>query len=157
MPDLTGAAHDPDLLAIQRKRRQQGRCLRCATRVPRAALCVPCRADWRYCPRCERVHPIAESSQRDDARRATSYCLPCDNVITNGVRPSRAERHAAERARLTARLAKALPLYRRGVPTRAIAAQLGMSEGALSGMISRARWLGLWPADLRRLPPRSIS
>lgn len=146
--------HDPDLLAIQRKRRQDGRCLKCTTRAPRAALCAACRAEWRYCPRCERVHRLDESYAPSSAGgRSTAYCRPCGNIVRNGPQCSRAERLAADRARVLARVAKVLPLYRRGVPMREIAAKLQMSSGALSGLISHARTHGLWPDDLRRRRP----
>lgn len=142
---------DPDLRAIQRKRRQDGRCLLCARKTPRAALCKACRVDWRYCPRCERVHPLAESFQRtDDAGRSTSYCLPCGNIVRNGPRRTRAQYQADSQRQRNARIRRALALYRKGLSYREMAERLGLTRGMLSGLISYARQVGEWPAELQR-------
>jgi len=65
---------DPDILAIQRQRRQQGRCLACGKHTPRAALCVGCRKTLAYCPTCERLYTRRAAL---DASRATEYCSEC--------------------------------------------------------------------------------
>lgn len=142
---------DSDLIAIQRKRRREKRCLRCGVQTPRAALCLACRAAWRYCPRCEAVYPAEQASQRRAADgRATAYCLPCGNIIRNGEKTPRAEYIAQRRRTRDVRIAQALRLYRRGVSYAEMAQQLGVTKGALSGLIGYARVCGAWPATLHR-------
>lgn len=65
---------DPDIRAIRRQRRQQGRCMACGERTPHAALCADCRATLAYCPACEALYP---RRKRFAADRATEYCADC--------------------------------------------------------------------------------
>lgn len=65
---------DPDIRAIRRQRRQEGRCMACGERTPHAALCVSCRATLAYCPACEALYA---RRVRFAADRATEYCADC--------------------------------------------------------------------------------
>ena len=143
--------HDPDLLAIQRKRRQEGRCLRCAVRTPRAALCPAYRAEWRYCPRCERVYPRTEARTPNGTQgRATEYCRPCGTRLRSGERAPRAVWLAQSNAARDARFAVALRLFRRGLSYAEVGRRMGLSKGAVSGLAAYARACGKWPLARKR-------
>lgn len=143
---------DPDILAIQRKRRQQGRCIRCGIKTPRAMLCLECRKEWRYCPRCENVYPVGKTTPDD-----ISYiCVDCKRVHErrrNGSVPIE-EYHAMRRAKADKRLHPVIRRYRRGESYKEIAGSLGISIGRLSAMIRTARRYGRWPEELRRQKKR---
>lgn len=138
---------DPDLLQIRRKRRQQGRCVACGLKVPRAALCEACRATRRWCPRCQDLVPLTQSSDKSPAR-ASAYCLPCRNVVVNGVRVPRAEYLATPREH--PKLKAIIRLYRKGLTIPQIAAALAMNDGTLRSDIHYARKTGRWPKNLAR-------
>lgn len=140
---------DSDLIQIQRKRRQQGRCIQCGQPTPRAALCKACRQALRYCPRCEAIYPASAASQRDTGR-STSYCLPCSNLVRNGERVPRAMWRVQTAARAHPKLARIQRLYRNGLTYPQIAAAVGLSTGGLSALIAHARRTGRWPRRLRR-------
>lgn len=142
---------DADLLAIRRKRRQQKRCVACGASVPRAALCKVCRATLRYCPRCEAVYPLAETSQRDMSNgRSTAYCLPCGNVVRNKRGRPLAQYLAEQRQRTHPKLPAIIKLYRRGVRIRQIADELDINRNTLRALIDHARRTGRWPKHLSR-------
>jgi hypothetical protein len=140
---------DPDLLAIRRKRRQQGRCVVCGLRMPRAALCTVCRQAWRWCVRCGDIVPIEQSSDKAPSR-SSAYCLPCRNVVVNGPRVPRAEYLAATRTRSHPKLKTIIRLYRKGLTLPQIAAALAMNEHTLKAIIFYARKTGRWPKNLTR-------
>jgi hypothetical protein len=146
--------HDPDLLAIQRKRRREKRCLSCGTPTPRASLCKTCREKWCYCPRCEAVYPEANASARTRALgRCAIYCLPCSNTMRREAAGRRtwatylAERQAQQHPQLR----NVIRLYRAGWTHDAIAPAVGLSRGGLASLIWRARQRGQWPEKLRRV------
>jgi hypothetical protein len=142
---------DPDLLAIRRRRRQAGRCVRCGATAGRAALCKACGADWRYCPKCENVYGLAAVRSRSAVEgRTTAYCTPCSRLIRRHSIRSWDERTAAAERRRRELLKKVIPLYKKGMTFREIAARLGMTTGSLSGWIGYARRRGEWPAGLTR-------
>jgi hypothetical protein len=142
---------DTDLLAIQRKRRQQKRCLACGTPTPRAALCGVCRETLRYCPRCESVYDALFTSQRSRANgRSTAYCLPCASRVRNYHGRTIGEYLAAQRERKHPQLEKAIRLYKRGLTYVQIADALGMNRGTLRSLVTHARRTGRWPASLKR-------
>lgn len=140
---------DPDLLTIQRRRRQQRRCLRCgAANIPRAALCARCQPAWRYCPRCERVYPVGEARDRR-ADRATAYCWPCGSARDRARNAcDRATYLAARRARREQLLPAVIRGYRAGARPATIAAALGIRPGQVYKLASNARRDGRWPPDL---------
>ena len=143
---------DTDLLAICRKRRQQGRCVACGVAVPRAALCKTCRATLRYCPRCEAVYPAEETSQRSTVNgRATAYCLPCGNAVRNKRGRTRAQYLATLRAAEHPLLPRIRKLYRQGLTYVAIADTLGIPRGTLRAIVAYARKTGRWPKGLQRV------
>ena len=146
MPDI-------DLLAIQRKRRREKRCLKCGKATPRAALCETCRATLRYCPRCETIVPLSEASAREARNgRATAYCLPCDaeRGRLRMARRTKAEYLAEQAAHQHPKLAQIIVLYRNGMPYAAIAERVGMTTSAMGMVIVFARRTGRWPKELRR-------
>lgn len=144
-------AIDPDILSIQRKRRQQRRCVACGVPTPRAALCVACRQTLRYCPRCECVHLLGETSQRETKQgRSTSYCLPCGNAVRNGRKQTRQGYLAEQQARTHPQLPQMIKLYKRGLTYTQIADELGMNHGTLRAVIAHARQTDRWPKRLSR-------
>lgn len=140
---------DPDLLAIQRQRRQQGRCLHCGTRTPRAALCAACRETRRYCPRCEVVWELDRPRRTPDGR-SSAYCPPCGNITRNGPRPSRQRYLAAQRGADHPLLSEIIRRYRAGESYNTIARALQIPRGTVSSLITHARATGRWPARLAR-------
>jgi hypothetical protein len=140
------SAIDQDLLSIQRRRRQQRRCLHCGTPTPRAALCRTCRQTRRYCPRCETVW----EANRPRGPWPTEYCPPCHNVAVNGEREPRERYLAKQRASMHPKLRQIIKLYRAGATYPAIAAALGIPRSALGSIIHHARQTGRWPKHLER-------
>ena len=139
---------DPDVLSIQRKRRQQGRCLRCGVKT-RGTLCIACRVAWRACPRCERVYDRRDACH--NGARPSCYCKPCHNIQVHGVCRTAAEDRARRRAAPHPLLPAIMRMYRRGLPSPEIGAALGISDNTVRQIITRARKNGQWPAGLRRL------
>lgn len=140
---------DPDILAIARKRRQEGRCVACGRASGRrAVLCRLCAEAWRYCPRCEAVYDAALVAGRDHGGYTSLYCPPCHNIMCNGPRQSRAAYLAQDRQH--PRLKEIVRLYRKGLPYHEMAAALGMPLGTLSSIIVYARQTGRWPKGLKR-------
>jgi len=139
---------DPDILAIQRKRRQQGRCLQCGKKAPRAMLCRTCREHWRYCPACEAVYDVDAAIPG----RTVRYCRPCDTLRTRKRRDmvSWQEYTTGVRAKSDARLTRIIARYRAGQSYDTIASALGITKGQLSGIINHAKQTGRWPAKLKR-------
>lgn len=138
---------DPDLRAIRRRRRQEGRCVTCGLRTPRAALCASCRTTRRWCPRCEVVWDYAGPCGRDG--ESAVYCPPCKRAedVRRRPRQTRAEYLAShEHPQLRA----IIRLYRRGLTLDTIAAELGMGASALRAAIHHARATGRWPKGLKR-------
>jgi hypothetical protein len=142
---------DPDIRAIQRKRRQEKRCLACGVPTPRSALCKVCRQTLRYCPRCECVHSLSETSQRETKEgRSTSYCLPCSNIVRNGQRQSWQVYLAEQHARKHPQLSQIIRLYKQGLTYEQIADALDMNRGTLRAVIAHARATNRWPKKLTR-------
>lgn len=142
---------DTDLLAIRRKRRQEKRCLACGVSTPRAALCMACRQTLRYCPRCEQLHSLAETSQRSaDSGRSTSYCLPCGNTVRNKRGRDWAAYLAEQRQQQHPKLPQIKRLYKQGLTYEQIADTLQMNRGTLRAVIAHARKTGRWPKQLTR-------
>lgn len=137
---------DPDLLSIQRRRRQQRRCLHCGTPTPRAALCGMCRQTRRYCPRCEAVW----TATKPRGPWPTEYCPPCHNVAVNGTREPRDRYLAKQRASTHPKLRQIIKLYRAGATWNAIAAALDIPRGTLTSIIHHAKRTGRWPKGLAR-------
>lgn len=153
-------AIDPDLLAIQHKRRQQGRCLRCGAPIRRQSrggqppvLCAVCMATHRVCYVCERVLPIAcMIGERTTAHHSVRRCRECGRAINRAWRQrnARPRRHTPH-----AQLDRIIELYRAGMEMDAIAAALAMTPTALRGIIHYARKCGDWPRELYRAPARA--
>jgi hypothetical protein len=142
---------DPDILSIQRKRRQARRCVSCGISSPRTTLCGVCSATLRYCPRCERVYPREQTSQRSTKDgRTTAYCLPCGNTVRRGDGTEWTTYAARQHARVHPKLAAVMKLYRAGLTHAAIAQAVEMNAGTLRALIYQARRRGQWPAKLRR-------
>src|SRR5689334_5981365 len=109
---------DPDVLAITRKRRQQGRCVACGTPSGRCAFCAACEPRFNWCPCCETF--------RERTRKETSsYCPTCDTARRPG-HTTRPHYLAAERAKRHPKLFTILRLYRNQLPYTQIAATLQM-------------------------------
>jgi hypothetical protein len=143
---------DPDLLAIRRRRRQDGRCVQCGAPTPRAALCKACRQTLRYCPGCSAIYPAEQASARiTSGGQSAIYCLPCSNVVRNGVRQRRADYLATMRATQHPQLGRIKRLYKQGLTYPQIAERIGMNRGTLSATIAHARKTGRWPNTLRRM------
>lgn len=144
--------HDPDLLVIRRKRRQEKRCINCGVPVPRAALCKACRQTLRYCPGCSAIYPAEQASARiTSGGQSAIYCLPCSNTVRNGVRQPRADYLATMRAHQPPQLGRIKRLYKQGLSYPQIASAVGMNRGTLSAVIAHARKTGRWPNALRRV------
>jgi len=142
---------DTDLLSIRRKRRREKRCLACGAPTPRAALCKACRATLRYCPRCEVIHPLAETSQRSAALgRSTSYCVPCGNKVRNKRDRDWQTYLAEQRQKSHPKLPQIKRLYKQGLTYEQIADALKMNCGTLRALIAHARKTGRWPKTLTR-------
>jgi ferredoxin len=142
--------HDPDILAIRRKRRQESRCVRCGEAAPRASLCRVCRACWRYCPACEAVYPLAAAHRRSDTSdgRASEVCPPCKRRARGWRRPM-AQYLADHAAHNHPLLVTIIRLYRRGLTRKDISVQVGRCERNVKDIIDHARRTGRWPAELR--------
>lgn len=142
---------DPDILAIRRQRRREKRCLACGVPTPRAALCKVCRQTLRYCPRCEAVYGVEQTSQRSTSGgRTTAYCWPCSNIVRNGERQSWEAYLAEQHARTHPQLPQIIRLYKQGCSYDQIAQTLGIPRGTLSAIVTHARTTGRWPKKLQR-------
>lgn len=146
--------HDPDILSIQRKRRREGRCLRCARAVERRAwrpsiLCGICIKTLAYCPQCETLYkrrPGLESG------RASEYCTTCKSAhqrSSGGHRPY-ARYLADQRSKRHALLPDLVRRYKRGQTLPEIGKALGLPRNRVESLIRGARQCGEWPEELRR-------
>ena len=146
--------HDPDILAIQRKRRQEGYCIQCGRRVscPNGrppVLCGSCRKTLAYCPNCERLF---ERRPNMNPRHATEYCPTCNTLnkrVTAGKRP-RTQYIADIQAKRHALLPELIKRYKKGEHLGAVGAALGMDRSQVDRIIRDARVRGEWPPELRR-------
>lgn len=147
---------DPDILAIRRRRRQEGRCLACGARVPRTALCGTCRARLAYCPVCETVYPRRAGL---DPRRATEYCRACMTLAVRKRTGARSyDRYLADVQALRHRvLPEILRRYARGENLTSVAHVLGLTRSQIDRIIRDARLRSEWPAELRRYRKRENS
>lgn len=135
---------DPDILAIQRRRRQEGRCVRCGAKAPRAMLCVDCRVDWRYCPRCEVVHTGIKT------KRISVYCPPCNAARCLARRTQRREAYRQARRTQKERLFPVvIEQLRRGKTAAAVAAALGIQQRYVYKLIAYAHKTGRWPVKMK--------
>lgn len=140
---------DPDILAIRRRRRQEGRCVACGVRSGRAALCDVCRATLAYCAACGATYPRRPGL----AVWCTSdYCTPCKVQYQREARGgvTCAEHSARLVARRQALLRQVIRLYRAGATYDAIATALDIPRSTLASVMTFARRRGEWPAGLRR-------
>lgn len=137
---------DPDILAIRRRRLQEGRCVACGARSGWSALCTVCRQDQRWCPRCERVCALSEASRRD-ADRTSVPCRDCHRADQRVRQGTHARTGVPSWA---AHIPTIVRLYRRNVPTAQIAAQFRVNPTTLRWYIAQARRRGLWPDGLTR-------
>lgn len=140
---------DPDILSIQRGRRQRGECLICGRKAPRAVLCVEHRAAWAYCPTCENIFPRRPAL---NPAFSSEYCTACD---TESARKRRGMRTKAEyladiQAFRHSLLPELIKRYRRREPVNQIAAALGITPTVCNRIIRDARKRGEWPAGLWR-------
>lgn len=141
---------DPDILAIRRRRRQQGRCVACGKHAGIAVLCAGCRTTLVYCPRCEELR-----ARPPGARHTCSslYCPPCNTQRSreyHGWHGTVAEYQERRRARRRELLPHVIRRYRAGENLSATARALGLTREEIDHMISQARTRGEWPAELRR-------
>lgn len=152
---------DSDLLAIQRKRMQERRCVKCGAAEPRIneRLSIICRtcfdAGWRYCHACETIKPVTACTiRRTPGPRASVRCKACDvaqcTERRRRVEVDYATRRARERAQVDARLQEIVKLYRAGLTIREIAETLGDPYGTVMHTIHCAREDGRWPKKLKR-------
>lgn len=143
---------DHDILAIQRRRRQERRCVACGADSPRDTLCATCRRTLRYCPRCERIVP-KEQAHNGHSRptRSSVWCQECHKTRRRR-QPDRdwpaylAEQAAQQHTHLRA----IVRLYRKGLTLDAIGARLSMPAGTVRSVIAAARRTGRWPQGLSR-------
>lgn len=140
--------HDPDLLAVQRKRRQEGRCLRCNKPAPRATLCRSCRAVYRYCPMCESVFEKLPHHRRE---QSSEYCWPCQKKKAQRGHMPREEWVALQRAKKHTLLNKIIKHYRDGLSLEEIGVKCGRGTSTIGSIIRHARDAGHWPAKLKRV------
>ena len=146
--------HDPDILAIQRKRRQDGYCIPCGRRVAcptgrPPVLCEACRKKLAYCPACEAIYPRRANL---NPRHATEYCPTCNKLnkrASAGKRPY--HQYLADiQAKRHALLPELIKRYRRGEHLAAVAVAIGMTRSQTDRIIRDARMRGEWPEELRR-------
>lgn len=150
--------HDPDILAIQRKRRQEGHCIPCGRPVecPNGrppVLCEGCREKLAYCPNCERLFARRKNM---NPRHATEYCAACNTLnkrTTAGKRP-RAQYITDIQAKRHALLPTLIKYYRSGENLTMVAPALGLTRPQIDRIIRDARARGEWPDELRRNPHR---
>lgn len=140
---------DPDILAIRRKRRREGRCLNCGVKAPRAVLCAVCRATLAYCAMCEALYTRRPGL---DKRRGSEYCTDCGAASARGRRSRRTKTEyiAAAQAWRHAQLPEIVRRYRKKEPVIQIAQALGITPTVCHRLIRDARLHGEWPAGLWR-------
>ena len=142
---------DADILAIQRQRRQQRRCVRCGKPSSRSTLCAGCMASYQYCPMCEAIYE-RPPSRKAHGSRASEYCAACDrkHYAATSTKRSPAEYHATRREKAFVHLPAVVRLYRQGCTYVAMGAALGLHPDAVNAIVRRARAAGCWPEGLRR-------
>lgn len=138
---------DPDTRAIYRRRRQDGRCVACALRTPRATLCPLCRVRLCWCPRCE---TLWESSRPQ--KKASTWCPSCHREVRRQRDGDLPRSTYLTRCKKQAHplLSKVIALYRTGLKIPQIAEALHIKHGTLRAIISHARKTGRWPKGLQR-------
>jgi len=146
-------AIDPDILAIQRKRRQKGLCVSCG-RLERkngrpAALCARCRTTLAYCPSCEALYARPTYLR---AGHSSAFCRRCKMLYKREMEGKRSlDVYLAERrVKRHAVLPELIRLYKHGQTRAQIAVALGLSKDRIDTLISNARRQGEWPKELRR-------
>lgn len=144
---------DPDILAIQRKRRQQGRCVACGKREERyrgrpATLCGGCVLTLAFCPGCESVY---ERKPGLTQGQASQYCTACNTAHKRADGRSWSGYIADIRARRRRLLPELIKRYRKpGVSQAKAGAALGLTRAQTDQIIRDARMHGEWPEGLRR-------
>lgn len=138
---------DPDILAIRRKRRQEGKCAACGARSGRLALCDTHRATLAYCPDCADIYQRRASFP---STCATQRCPKCSTAVSRRKRGgrTRAQYLATTQARL---IPEIMARYRKGEPLDKTARAVGLTRIQIDHLISYARKSGKWPKGLRRV------
>lgn len=144
---------DPDILAIQRKRRQEGRCIACGVTSSPDTLCAEHRKTLAYCPVCETLYTRRPGTPPRDSSAYCTSCLSAQSRQRHTGR-TRTEWRSDIGRRRRQLLPEIIKHYKRKEPIPVIATALGLTSKQLDKLIQAARRYGEWPNGLQRKPSR---